>query len=357
MKLQTRVPLLLLLFVPVAIIANQQQWDDTIIFITSATAIVPLSLWLSIATEKVAAVAGAVVGGLVNAIFGSATILIIALTALREGLIDIVESTITGSILSALLLLLGLAMFTGGLRYKEQFFKPIVAQVSGSSMTLAVIALALPTMVIATSQLVDEATIRDISLIVSVILIVVYGLTLLFTLGTHRYLYTASPLEEVEHAELEPPRLWIWVAVLLATTAGIAVISDIFVDVISQEIQELGLTPLFTGVILLPLLSDIASCIIVMRLAFKNQMDLTVSTITGDSLIVALFIAPVLVLVGKAMGQPVDLNFQPFEVIAVALAVVVTNLVSSRGHSTWLDGVLLLATYLVLGVAFYYHPI
>lgn len=356
MKLQTLIPLLLLLFVPVAIIADQQQWDETIIFVTSATAIVPLSLWLSIATEKVAAVTGSLIGGLVNAIFGSATILIIALLALRQGLLDIVESTITGSILTALLLLLGLAMFTGGLRYKEQFFKPIVAQVSGSSMTLAVIALALPTMVIATSQLVDETTIQKISLIVSVILIVVYGLTLLFALGTHRYLYDTNSYEEAEFSESEPPRLWIWVTVLLATTIGIAVVSNIFVDVISSAINELGLTPLFTGVILLPLLSDVASCLIVIRLALKNQMDLTVSTITGDSLIVALFIAPVLVLVGQAIGQPVDLNFQPFEVIAVALAVVVTNLISSRGRSTWLDGVLLLATYLVLGVAFYYHP-
>lgn len=357
MKIQTLLSLLLLLLVPVAIVANQQQWDDTVIFITSATAIVPLSLWLSIATEKVAAVTGPLIGGLVNAIFGSATILIIALMALREGLIDIVESTITGSILTALLLLLGLAMFAGGLRYKEQFFKPIVAQVSGSSMTLAVIALALPTMVIATSQLVDEAAIRRISLIVSVILIVVYGLTLLFALGTHRYLYSVHSLDqEPELAESEPIRVWAWVAVLLATTIGIAVVSDIFVDVISQEIDELGLTPLFTGVILLPLLSDVASCIIVIRLALKNQMDLTVSTVTGDSLIVALLIAPVLVLVGQASGQPVDLNFQPFEVIAVALSVAVTNLISSRGRSTWLDGVLLLATYLVLGVAFYYHP-
>lgn len=355
MKLQTLIPLLLLLFVPLAIVANQQHWDDTLIFVTSAAAIVPLSLWLSIATEKVAAVTGSLIGGLVNAIFGSATILIIALMALRQGLLDIVESTITGSILTALLLLLGLAMFAGGLRYKEQFFKPIVAQVSGSSMTLAVIALALPTMVIATSQLVDEAAIQSISLIVSVILMVVYGLTLLFALGTHRYLYN-SPHEESEPSESAPPRLWIWVTVLLATTIGIAIVSDIFVDVVGSEIDELGLTPLFTGVILLPLLSDVASCLIVIRLALRNQMDLTVSTITGDSLIVALFIAPVLVLVGQAIGQPVDLNFQPFEVIAVALAVVVTNLISSRGRSTWLDGVLLLATYLVLGVAFYYHP-
>jgi Ca2+:H+ antiporter len=357
MNIRTLIPLLLLLFVPLAIVADQQHWDDTVVFVTSAAAIIPLSLWLSIATEKVAVVTGPLIGGLINAVFGSATILILALMALRKGLIDIVESMITGSILTALLLLLGLAMFAGGLRYKEQLFKPIVAQVSGSSMTLAVIALALPTMVIATSQIVDESAILNISLIVSVILIVVYGLTLLFALGTHRYLYNVSELDqEPEASESEPPQVWAWVAVLLATTVGIAVISDIFVDVISHEIDELGLTPLFTGVILLPLLSDVASCIIVIRLAFRNQMDLTVSTVTGDSLIVALLIAPVLVWVGQAIGQPVDLNFNPFEVIAIAIAVIVTNLVSFRGRSTWLDGALLLATYLVLGVAFYYHP-
>jgi Ca2+:H+ antiporter len=345
------------------------KWGEEAVFVTSTLAIIPLSIWLSTATEKVAVVTGPSVGGLVNAFFGNATALIIALMALRQGLVDIVEASITGSILSALLLLLGLAMLTGGLRYKEQEFKPILAKVNGSSMTLAAIAIALPTMVIDTSNIVDAIAIRNLSLVVSAILIVVYGLTLLFSLKTHSYLYEVgladegvegidgSPsFPESEPSQNRKSKLWIWIVVLLASTVAVAFESDLFVGVIESQTQRFGLTPLFTGVILLPLISDVAGYVIVVRLALKNQMDLTVATATGDSLLVALFVAPVLVFVGQAIGQPIDLNFNTFEVIALAIAVAVTNLISFGGRSNWLDGTLLLATYLILGVAFYYHP-
>jgi Ca2+:H+ antiporter len=383
---------ILLAFMPIAFIADRMEWGDTVVFTTSAIAIIPLSIWLSTATEKIAVVTGSSIGGLVNAVFCNATALIIALTALRKGLVDIVEASVTGSIVSALLLLLGLAMLAGGLRYKEQEFKPIIAQVNGSSMTLAVVSLAMPTAVIATSNLVDETAIRDISVIVSTILIVVYGLTLIFSLGTHSYLYDVgladeepSEKESIERKKIskftpQPPNsgelanlqssselgdiegvsasssLWIWIGVLLASTIAIAFLSELFVGVIVPETERLGLTPLFTGVIFLPLLSDVSGYVTVVRLALKNKMDLTVSTVTGDSLLVALFMAPVLVLVGQAIGQPMTLNFNPFEVVAIAISVTVANLISFRGRSNWLDGTLLLAVYLVLGVAFYYHP-
>jgi Ca2+:H+ antiporter len=369
MAIKNLIPLILLIFVPISVAADLLKWGEEAVFVTSTLAIIPLSIWLSTATEKVAVVTGPSVGGLVNAFFGNATALIIALMALRQGLVDIVEASITGSILSALLLLLGLAMLTGGLRYKEQEFKPILAKVNGSSMTLAAIAIALPTMVIDTSNIVDAIAIRNLSLVVSAILIVVYGLTLLFSLKTHSYLYEVGLADEgVEgidgspsFPELEPSqnrksKLWLWIVVLLASTVAVAFESDLFVGVIESQTQRFGLTPLFTGVILLPLISDVAGYVIVVRLALKNQMDLTVATATGDSLLVALFVAPVLVFVGQAIGQPIDLNFNTFEVIALAIAVAVTNLISFGGRSNWLDGTLLLATYLILGVAFYYHP-
>jgi Ca2+:H+ antiporter len=132
--------------------------------------------------------------------------------------------------------------------------------------------------------------------------------------------------------------------------------SNLFVEVVETSTGQLGFTPLFTGVILLPLLSDMAGYVTIVRLALKDRMDLAVSTVTGDSLLITLFIAPVLVFVGQWWGQPLDLNFNPFEVVALAIAVTVNNLVSSGGRSNWLDGVLLLATYFLLGVAFYYHP-
>ncbi|UBF23762.1 calcium/proton exchanger [Kovacikia minuta CCNUW1] len=363
-KAKTLIPLVLLVFVPLSIAANFLHWGSSSVFVTSALAIIPLSIWLSTATEKIAVVTGPSVGGLVNAIFGNATELVIALVALNAGLVDIVQASITGTILSDLLLLLGLAMLTGGLRFKEQEFKPILAKVNGSSMTLAVIAIGLPTLVISTSNILDVVAIRNISIATASVLIIVYGLTLIFSLGTHSYLY------EMGLADEDPPdvsanpaqasnrsKLYFWIVVLLASTIAVAFESDLFVGVVEPETARLGLTPLFTGVILIPFISDIAGYVTVIRLATKNQMDLTVSAATGDSLLVALFVAPVLVFIGFMIGQPMDLNFNPFEVAAMAIAVAVTNLISSGGRSNWLDGALLLATYLILGVAFYYHPV
>lgn len=352
------ISLILSVFIPIAVAADLLNWGDTIVLITSAIALIPLSIWLSTATEKVAVVTGPTVGSLVSAVFGNATVLIIALMALRKGLIDIVEASITGSILSALLLLLGLAMVVGGLRYKEQSFQPIVAKVNGSAMTLAVIALGLPTAVIATSNIVDETAILNISIIISILLITVYGLTLIFSLGTHSYLYDiglteAKTVSKTDHLDAQ---LGLWISVLLASTIAIAFLSDLFVGVIEPETKRLGLTPLFTGVILLPLVSDIAGFVIVIRLALKNNLDLAISLVTSDSLLIALLVAPLLILVGQAIGQPITLNFNPFEVIAIAVSVLVANLISFGGRSNWLDGALLIATYLALGVALYYHP-
>jgi Ca2+:H+ antiporter len=359
----------ILVFITLSCVAKYQHWGDLSVFATSALAIIPLSIVLSTATEKIAMVTGPSIGGLVNAVFGNATELILALMALRAGLVDIVKSSITGSILGALLLLLGLGMLTGGLRYKEQSFKPIFARVNGSFMTLGVTAIALPTLVIYTSNLVDPQDIHRIGMVTASVLIVLYGLTLLFSLKTHSYLYDVAIAESDAGSLVEPAAnneivvpddrnmsLGSWIAVLLIASVAVGFESNLFVEVVETSTGQLGFTPLFTGVILLPLLSDVAGYVTIVRLALKDRMDLAVSTVTGDSLLITLFIAPVLVFVGQWWGQPLDLNFNPFEVVALAIAVTVNNLVSSGGRSNWLDGVLLLATYFLLGVAFYYHP-
>jgi Ca2+:H+ antiporter len=359
----------ILVSIALSCVAKYQHWGDLSVFATSALAIIPLSIVLSTATEKIAMVTGPSIGGLVNAVFGNATELILALMALRAGLVDIVKSSITGSILGALLLLLGLGMLTGGLRYKEQSFKPIFARVNGSFMTLGVTAIALPTLVIYTSNLVDPQDIHRIGMVTASVLIVLYGLTLLFSLKTHSYLYDVAIAEADAGSLVEPPanheivvpddrnlRLGGWVAVLAIASVAVGFESNLFVEVVEASTGKLGFTPLFTGVILLPLLSDVAGYVTIVRLALKDRMDLAVSTVTGDSLLITLFIAPVLVFVGQWWGQPLDLNFNPFEVVALAIAVTVNNLVSSGGRSNWLDGALLLATYFLLGVAFYYHP-
>lgn len=365
MSIKKILSIVLLVFIPISIAADLLHWGTLTVFITSALAIVPLAIWLSTATEEVAITTGPSIGGLLNAVFGNATELIIALVALKAGLVDIVKASITGTIISNLLLVMGLSMLLGGIRYKEQEFKPIIARVNGSTMTLAVIAILLPTMVIYTSNGVEPSAISNLSLIAAIVLITVYGLTLLFSLKTHSYLYDVGLVElesenhqdgATESAE-HKPNLWLWVGVLVISTIAVAFESEIFVGVVEETTKGLGLTPLFTGVILLPLVGGAAEYVTAVGVAMKNNMDLSVSVAMGSSLLVALLVAPILVLVGLVINQPMDLNFNPFEVIAVAIAVTIANLISLDGRSNWLEGVLLLATYIVLAAAFYFHPV
>jgi Ca2+:H+ antiporter len=359
MSIKNIVSLGLLIFIPISIVAERLEWGALTIFGLSAIAIVPLAIWLSTATEELAVVTGPTIGGLINAVFGNATELIIALVALKAGLIDIVKASITGSILANLLLVMGLSMFFGGLRYKEQTFNQTVARINGSTMTLAVIAIVLPAMVINTSNIVEPKAISQLSLTVAGVMIVVYGLTLLFSLKTHSYLYEVgvSELEGEGHGEAEKPNVWLWLGVLLAATIGVAVESEIFVGAVEEAATSLGFTALFTGVILLPLVGGAAEYVTAVRVASKDNMDLAVSIAMGSSLLVALLVAPVLVIIGYFIGQPMDLNFGLFEVIAVVIAVSFANLISLDGRSNWLEGVLLLSTFVILGAAFFFHPV
>jgi Ca2+:H+ antiporter len=228
-------------------------------------------------------------------------------------------------------------------------------------MTLAVIAILLPSMILSTSPGAGEAT-EELSITVAVVLMLVYALTLLFSLKTHSYLYDVSIVELEEDAttghvtESHKPNLKLWLGVLIAATLGIAFESEIFVGVVEEATAGLGLTPFFTGVILLPLVGGAAEYVTAVNVAIKNNMDLSVSVAMGSSMLVALLVAPLLVLVGLAIGQPMDLSFNLFEVVAVAVAVTVANLISLDGRSNWLEGVLLLANYVILGAAFYFQP-
>lgn len=356
---------LLLLFVPISIAAHFLEWGAAVVFITSCIAIVPLAAWMGTATEEIAVVAGPTLGGLLNATFGNATELIIALIALNAGLVNVVKATITGSIIGNLLLVMGFSMLLGGLRYKEQEFQPIVARVNASAMNLAVVAILLPTAMDATSVGLSQVTIQRLSIAVAVVLILVYALTLLFSMKTHSYLFDVGMVDMEDLAESnlaveEPkhkPNLWLWVGVLLVVTLLVAGESELLVDSLEEATSELGLSALFTGVILLPVIGNAAEHATAVTVAMKNKMDLSVSVAVGSSMQIALFVAPVLVLAGWLMGKPMDLNFNPFELVAVVVSVLIANSISSDGKSNWLEGTLLLATYLVLGFAFYFHPV
>ncbi len=351
----------LLLFIPISLAAHFLEWGDLVVFITAALAILPLAAWMGTATEEIAVVVGPGIGGFLNATFGNATELIIALVALNAGLIDVVKASITGSIISNLLLVMGLSMLLGGIRYKEQTFESVIARVNASSMNLAVIAILLPTAMNYTSIGISEATVQNLSLAVAVVLILVYGLTLLFSMKTHAYLYEVgvADIEEEEEEEVshEKPNIWLWSGVLLVCTLLVAFESELLVGSLEVATSKLGLTALFTGVILVPIIGNAAEHATAVTVAMKNKMDLAMSVAVGSSMQIALFVAPVLVIAGWVIGQPMDLDFNPFELVAVAVSVLIANSISSDGKSNWLEGTLLLAAYAVLALAFYFHPV
>lgn len=346
----------LLIFIPISIAAESLHWGSLVVFITACLAILPLAAWMGTATEEIAIVTGPSIGGLLNATFGNATELIIAFVALKGGLIDVVKASMTGSIIGNLLLVMGFSMLLGGIRHKEQDFQPTIARLNASTMNLAVIAMLLPTAVDVTSTGVDEPTMQRLSLVVAVSLIIVYLLSLFFSMKTHSYLYDVGMAEEDGH-EGEGPNIWLWSGVLLGVTVLVAIESEMLVGALEEATKQLGLTELFTGVILLPIIGNAAEHATAVVVAVKNKMDLSVSVAVGSSLQIALFVAPVLVIAGWFLGQPMDLDFNPFELVAVAVAVLIANSVSSDGRSNWLEGTLLLATYVVIGAAFYFHPI
>ncbi|MDE5079494.1 MAG: calcium/proton exchanger [Trichodesmium sp. St2_bin6] len=358
---------ILLVFVPISIAANAMELGSSVIFITSAIAIIPLAGWMGTATEEIAVVLGPNLGGLLNATFGNATELIIGIIALNAGLVRVVKASITGSIIGNLLLVMGLSMFLGGLRFKEQKFQSVVARLNASAMNLAVIAILVPTAVNGTSNGISSNTMQNLSVAVGIVLITVYILTLLFSMKTHSYLYEVglvgsesqdldSDSESEENAE-HKPNLLLWILVLLIATLTVAFESELLVDSLEEATSALGLTALFTGVIVVPIIGNAAEHATAVTVAMKNKMDLSVSVAVGSSLQIALFVAPVLILTGSLLGQPMDLNFNPFELVAVVVAVLIANSVSSDGRSDWLEGVLLLAAYTILGLAFYFHPV
>lgn len=358
MSVKNTLFLVLLLFIPVSLAAQILEWGDLTVFITAGLAILPLAAWMGTATEEIAVVVGPTLGGLLNATFGNATELIIALVALNAGLVDVVKASITGSIIGNLLLVMGFSMLLGGLRYKEQKFQSVVARVNASSMNLAVIAILLPTAVNYTSLGISKKILQNLSLAVAVVLIVVYGLTLLFSMKTHAYLYDVGVAEiEAEDTPHTKPNIWLWSGVLLVSTLLVAVESEMLVGSLEVATSQLGLTSLFTGVILVPIVGNAAEHATAITVAMKNKMDLSLSVAVGSSLQIALFVAPVLVIAGWVLDQPMDLDFNPFELVAVVVSVFIANSISSDGESNWLEGILLLAAYTVLGLAFYFHPV
>ncbi|MGD2115380.1 MAG: calcium/proton exchanger [Acidobacteriota bacterium] len=349
----------LLLFVPLAIgldfFAPERA---TLIFVCACVAVIPLAGWLGKATEHLAERTSAGIGGLLNATFGNAAELIIALLALRQGLTDVVKASITGSIIGNILLVMGVAFLAGGIRFKRQRFNVAAARVQATMLTLAAIALIMPAVF---HHLVPQAarSERTLSMEIAVVLIVTYGAMLLFSLHTHRQLFTGPAAEaaEVEDAGHEPWSLRRSLGVLVGSAAVIGWVSEVLVGSVEAAAHSLGMTEVFVGVIVVAVVGNAAEHSTAILMAVRNRMDLAVGIAVGSSIQIALFVAPVLLFASYFLApEPMDLVFTPAEVVAVGLGILITGQIAGDGESNWLEGVQLLVVYLILGIIFYFLP-
>ncbi len=350
----------LLLAIPVAIVLHLMHAGGVWIFLFSSIAIIPLAGLMGRATESLAERMGPSIGGLLNATFGNAAELIIALLALWNGETELVKASITGSIIGNILLVLGLSILLGGFRYPRQTFNRTAASLGATLLALASIGLIFPTIFyyLVHAERGGEAarSLEHLSEEIAVILALMYLLSLWFTLRTHRSLFAGPESEAEQHHQPE------WsvrtaLIVLLAATAGVALMSEFLVGSVQEAAASLGMNRIFIGVIVVAVIGNAAEHSTAVLVAMKNQMDLAVTIAVGSSLQIALFVAPVLVGAGLLMGVPLDLHFSPLEVIAVVFSIAVLSMVSQDGESHWMEGALLLAVYVVIALAFFNLPV
>jgi Ca2+:H+ antiporter len=346
----------LLVCIPLSVYLEQAHPEaHTAIFLLSSAAIIPLARWLGVATEHIAERAGEGIGGFLNATLGNAAELIIALVALRAGEIEVVKASLSGSIIGNILLVLGASFLAGGLRYRMQEFNPIAAQ--AQIMTLTVTSSAL--IVLSAFYHLGKEQVRvrteDLSVVVSVILLIAYALNLWFSLGTHKDLLRGKAPEGAAAGHHAPA----WgtgrsLAVLAVATVFIAWMSEMLVGSVSEAASTMGISNVFIGVIVVALIGNAAEHSTAIIVAMKNRMDLSVGIAVGSSSQIALFVAPVLVLLSHVMGPaPMSLTFSSGEGLAVILSISMLWQVASDGRSHWFKGVLLLTVYVILAAAFY----
>ncbi|MBI3633227.1 MAG: calcium/proton exchanger [Candidatus Vogelbacteria bacterium] len=341
----------LLIFVPISILANYYNASPVLNFFLAAFAIIPLAKFIGEATEELSVYIGSAWGGLLNATFGNATELIIGFLAIRSGLIEVVKASITGSIIGNLLLVSGGAIIVGGTYYKKQTFNKTGASAGASTLLLAVIALVIPAIFLQSSPEVGGAVIEELSVFVSILMIIVYLSSLYFMLNTHAHLYTA------EVAKYEPK----WgknksIGVLLLSTLAVSIVSEILVGSIEPIVTSLGWTELFIGVVFIAIIGNAAEHTSAILVAKKNRMDLALQISIGSATQIAMFVAPALVISSLFFSKQMSLIFNPLELISIILSVLILNMVVSDGESNWLEGLQLLIAYLILAVAFFLHP-
>lgn len=340
---------IMLVFVPISIVAEFMHLSPTLMFALTALAIVPLAGLMGEATEEISFYAGPRAGGFLNATFGNATELIISFFALKAGLFEVVKASIAGSVIGNILLVLGLSMLCGGLKYKTQTFNKKAVEVSSSMLLFAVIGLSIPAIFTHTIKVELLSTqYEKLSIIVAVAMFFIYIMSLLFSFYTHKDIYS------VDHVG-DSTATWSLkkaIIVLVGATVFIGLESEFLVKAVEPMSKAVGLSEFFVGIILIPIIGNAAEHSTAVVMAMKNKMDVAVEIALGSSLQIVLFVTPVLVFL-SLLFTPMSIIFNAFELVALIVAVLIANRVASDGESNWLEGIQLLAVYLIIAVSFF----
>ena len=353
MKIKLDYRYILLLAIPASLLSETLGWGNVVQFIAAAVGIIPLAGFIGEATEELTAHTGPKIGGLLNATLGNAAELIITIVAIKEGVLELVIASITGSILGNLLLVMGLSILLGGLRNGTQKFSQSQANTNATMMVLAVVALMIPAIF---GEFIDSnhhEALQPFSLGVAIVMIIIYALGIYYSFTVK---HEENPLTRPSAHDVHEPTWSVSKAVVVLAVATIAIVfmSEALVASVEHVVAELGWSEFFVGIIIVPLVGNAAEHLVAVQVALKNQMTLSLEIALGSSLQIALFVAPVLVIVAAFMGRELGFRFNVFELVALASAGIVAVFVFKDGRSNWLEGAQLLALYLILGVAFFF---
>ncbi|MFW6238330.1 MAG: calcium/proton exchanger [Halanaerobiales bacterium] len=339
----------LLGFIPVNLGLYYFRGDSVWVFVTSALAIIPLAMYMTQTTDKLGSYLGSSWGGLLNVTFGNATELIISLFAIVDGLLNVVKAQITGSIIMNLLLVLGLSFFLGGLKHRTQKFDRVLAITNSAMLTLAMIGLLVPAIFYFASSNIKTVVLGRLSLGVGAVLFATYLGSLYFTLVIHE--------KEKNEEKEEPPEkkaLFKYIGYLFLVTISIAVEANILVSSISIISEQFNISPSFIGIIVLPLIANVAENFTAVKMARKNDIDMSINIAVGSSIQIALFLVPLLIFTSTIINHPMNVLFNILEVSSIAMSVLAITVIYLQGKSNWLEGLQLCAAYLIIAIAFYY---
>jgi Ca2+:H+ antiporter len=357
----------LLIFVPISVILDLVHADHIIIFIIAVIALIPLAKLIGDSTEHLSTHYGSTLGSLLNVTFGNAAEIIIAVVAINAGLIDLVKASITGAILGNIMLIFGLSMIAGGIRKKEQIFSRENAGLQSTMIFLAIIGLAIPTVLSSTilkpTEIENQLKIQFLSDALAIILLSVYIAGIVFTFFTHKHLFVSPQMVEENNnhniaattttttKHWDKKRAFFMLAISMV---GVVVISEILVGSVEETSKQFGFGEMFVGAIIIGIVGNAAEHSSAIILARKGKMDLSIGIAAGSGTQIALFVVPLLVIFGIILNQPFTLEFTIYELVTLFLAAIILNLIAHDGRSNWFEGVMLTAVYIIIAMGFYF---